>query len=69
MNKKNKKRLIRFLTVVITASLITAFLCGLVWLTCWGLGITFSFKYACPIVAFVLLNKVFPFQLYHKQGK
>lgn len=63
----NKKTMIKFLTVIITALIITVFLCGLIWLFCWGLGIPFSLKYACPVLAFILLNKVFPFQLYHKQ--
>lgn len=69
MDKKTKKRLIKALTVIITALIITAFLIFVVWMICWGLGIAFSMKYALPILAFIMLNKAFPFQLYHKQVK
>lgn len=60
--KKNK--LIEFIAVLISAVMTFVIVCLSVWLMCFGFGIDFNIKYVCPIYGFVLINKIFPFQVH-----
>lgn len=60
----NKKKLIKFFATVITALIFAGICCLAIWLICIGFGIEFNIKYVCPVLAFILLNKFFPFQVH-----
>lgn len=62
MNKKTEKLLIALIVAILTVAMVIL----AVWLVCEGFDITFKIRYAYPIIAFVMLNNLFPIKLYHR---
>lgn len=66
MDKKTEKMLTELITALSVAILTVVLVIFAVWLVCVGFDISFKVKYAFPIFAFIMLNKLFPIQLYHR---
>ncbi len=60
----NEKKMIKCFATVITALIFAGICCLAILLICVGFGIDFNIKYTCPVIGFILLNKIFPFQVH-----